>query len=107
MLHPCLVSWESFFGERPAITGLAEANLPATTKLKLAPVAYWKSKSIDVSTAFTLHRGVAVVFKVIPYGKIEQEEIEVPIPIQILEQGRVKVVGGNVIRSLQSEKILG
>ena len=62
MLDPCLVSWESFFSEGPAIAGLAEANLPATTKLKLAPVAHWKSKAIDVSTTFTLYGGIAVIF---------------------------------------------
>jgi hypothetical protein len=32
----------------------------------------WEGKAIDIGSPLALHRGIAVVFQVVAYGKIEE-----------------------------------
>ena len=102
MLHSGLVKGRSGCSEGSSVAGQPETDLPTTAKLKPTPVPNRKSKAIDIRTALALDGSIAVVFQVVSNGKVEEEQVQIPIPIQVLEEGGVQVIGRNVIGSLQA-----
>ena len=102
MLHSGLVKGSCWSIEGSSVTGQPETDLSTTAKLKATPVPNRKSKAIDIRTALSLDGGVAVVFQVVPNGKVEEEQVQIPIAIQVLKERRVQIVGRNVIGSLQA-----
>ena len=75
MLNPGLVQRKFRYSKAPSVAGQPKTDLPTTAKLKVPPVPYREGKSIDIGTPLTLHGGIAVVFQVVAYGKIEEQQV--------------------------------